>query len=213
MLLDLTRQLLLHILEVVDARVEVLDLPLVHPECLPRLLHRLGELLVLLLVVGEDLRQLLLLVELQSRLLRVDSHLLLDLVVLLRDLLGHLGLDGAARRLLLEDLLIHHLALLLDLLHERIVLGLEHRVLLGHLSPAFLVELLSVVANLLLNHGQVVLEVRDDVLPLLLLTLDDALMVLLQALVLVLILSCQYLVLAEYLVSSEKMLFIDGFRF
>lgn len=57
------------------------------------------------------------------------------------------------------------------------------------------IELLRVLANLLLDLRQVVLEVRDDLLPLILLRPYDPLMVILQVLVLTLVLTSQDLVL------------------
>ena len=182
-------ELLFHLGELVDARCEVLDLALVHAEGLSRLLHSLRELLVLLLVVSQHLHQLFLFVLLQSCLLDVHCDLLLYLIILLRYLFGHLSLDGPTSALLLHDLLIHHLGLLLDLLHQCLVLCAQHVVLLGDLPAALRVELLRILAYLLLNHRQVILEVRDNVLALLLLSLDDALMVVLQVLVLVLVLT------------------------
>jgi hypothetical protein len=59
----------------------------------------------------------------------------------------------------------------------------------------------------------VILEVRNNVLPLLLLSLDDALMIVLQVLVLVLVFACEYLVFVEDKVGSSEVIFIDGFRF
>ena len=175
--------------------IHVLDLALVDSERLLGLLHGLGELVVLLLVVGEDLLELLLLRLLDFGLLPVDERLLPDLLLLRRDLLGHLLLDGRLLSLLLRDLVLHQLAFLFDLLHKRLVLRPQLRVLRGHVPALLFREALRVLADLLPDLRQVRLEVRDDILSLDLLRHDNTLMVLLKSLVLVLVLSSQNLIL------------------
>ena len=80
---------------------------------------------MLLLIVGENPLEFLLFGLLDLGLLTVDHDLLADLLLLLHDLLGHIILDGGLLRLLLGDLVVHELALLVDLLDKRVILGAE----------------------------------------------------------------------------------------
>ena len=72
---------------------------------------------MLLLVVCEDPYQLFFFLLLDFDLLRVDRDLLLYLIFLFGDLLGHFSLYCPAGLLLLHDLFVHHEGLLVDFLH------------------------------------------------------------------------------------------------
>jgi hypothetical protein len=168
---------------------------------------------VLPLVVGEDLVQLPLLGLLDLGLLAVDEGLLSDLLLLVRNFLGHLLLDGRLLRLLLRDLVSHKLALLVDLLHHGFVLGAELRVLGGDIPALFLSEALAVFVDLLPDLRQVRLEIRNYVLTLDFLGHDDTLMVLFEGLVLVLVLAGQDLILIENNLSAALLLIIDIAQF
>lgn len=168
---------------------------------------------MLLLVVSQHLSQLPLLILLQSGLLNIHLNLLLYLIVLFRYLFGHFALNRATCRLFLNNLLIHHLRLLLDLFDQCLVLRAQHGVLLSDLAPSLGIELLGILAYLLLDHRQVVLEVGNDLTPLLLLRLDYALVVLLQVLVLVLVLTRQDLVFVQDEVGTTEMVFINSLTF
>ena len=162
---------------------------------------------MLLLVVSEDPLELLLFGLLDLGLLTIYHDLLADLLLLLHDLLGHIILDGGLLRLLLGDLVVHELALLVDLLDKGFILGAELRVLVCHIL--LLGEALTVLADLMTDLGQVRFEIGYDILSLDLLGGDDPLMVLLESLVLVLILSGQHLILVKYDLCAPLLLIVD----
>lgn len=195
LLLTAFKELLLDLLKVLNTLVHVLDLTLVHLECFSGLFHRLRELIMLLFVVSEDLLQLFLFTLLDLGLLDVQDDLLLDLFLLRGDLLGHLILDGVLLRLLLRYLLVHQLALLIDLLDESLILCAKLSVLAGHITALLFGEALTVLADLQADLAEVRFEVGDDVLPLDFLGGDDSLMVFFECLVLVLVLACEDLIL------------------
>jgi hypothetical protein len=166
---------------------------------------------MLLLVISEDTLELLFFGFLDLDLLAIDHDLLADLLLLLHDLLGHIILDGGLLLLLLGDLVIHELALLVDLLDKGFILGAELGVLICHIL--LLSKALTVLADLMTDLGQVRFEIGYDILSLDLLGGDDPLMVLLERLVLVLILSGQYLILVKYDLCAPLLLIVDVVRF
>jgi hypothetical protein len=166
---------------------------------------------MLLLVISEDPPELFLFGFLDLDLLTIDHDLLADLLLLLHDLLGHIILDGGLLLLLLGDLVIHELALLVDLLDKCFILGAELGVFVCHIL--LLGEALTVLADLMTDLGQVRFEIGYDILSLDLLGGDDPLMVLLERLVLVLILSGQYLILVKYDLCAPLLLIVDVVRF
>jgi hypothetical protein len=80
---------------------------------------------MLLLVVCEDLLELLFFLLFDLGLLTIDHCLLLNLFLLMRDLLRHFILDGCLLGLLLDDLIIHELALFINFLNEGLILSAE----------------------------------------------------------------------------------------
>jgi hypothetical protein len=70
------------------------------------------------------------------------------------------------------------------------------KIFLCNISSTLSQELFLVVLNLLFNLSQMILEIRYYLLSFSLLSLNNALMILLQGLILVLILTCQHLIFA-----------------
>ncbi len=144
---------------------------------------------MLLLIICEHFSKLLFLPLLHLCLLLIHHDLLLDFLLLRAYLLINVLLYAPAARLLLLYLLIHQLSLLFDLLRQSFILSLQHRILLCNFPALSLLELFSVLTYLLLDLRKMLFKVRYNLLPLLFLTVNDPLVILLKRLVLVLILS------------------------